>query len=245
MYLLKHRKYIVELRKDGEHRRQVFCVTMELRRGRRHNFLSGRASGTRNRGIIRVARMVCASLTLAILLGVLAPHIVLAQENGIERVNATTGDYEITVWEDPSNLATGRTSFVVRVLNATTGEPVPHTRVVIRFVHAALARYGRANALNTPDSPEYYEAPVTMYTPGVWKIRVEVSGSLGRVLVELAPVEVPRLRSYMSGSVVFIGVSLVVVLAGGYLWWSIRGQHRRRATSPANEGLGEEGEPED
>ena len=78
-----------------------------------------------------------------------------------------------------------------------------------------IVRYGRATALNTPDSPEYYKAPVNMYTPGVWRIRVEVSSSLGRVLVDLPSVEVPRLRSYMSGSFVFIGLTLVLILVGG------------------------------
>ena len=50
--------------------------------------------------------------------------------------------------------------------------------------------------------------------PGVWTIRVEVTGSLGRVFVDAPPVEVTRLRNYMAGGFVFIGVSLVVVLAG-------------------------------
>ena len=139
--------------------------------------------------------MVCASLILAILLGVLAPHSVLAQENGIERVNETAGPYEITVWEDPSNLSAGRTSFVVRVLNATTGEPVPYASVLIRFTHATLVRYGRVTALNTPDSPEYYETLVNMYTPGDWRVRVDVSSSLCQASVEVPPVDVPRLGS--------------------------------------------------
>ena len=189
--------------------------------------------------------MVSASLTLAMLLCVLAPDIVQAQETRIERVNATTRPYEITGWEDPSNLSAGRTLFVVRVLNATTGEPVPHAGVVIRFTHSVIVRYGRATALNTPDSPEYYEALVNMDAPGVWRIRVEVSSSLGRVLVDLPSVEVPRLRSYMSGSFVFIALVSVAVLAGGYLWWSARRAQRRRETSPLNEELGTDGEPED
>ena len=66
-----------------------------------------------------------------------------------------------------------------------------------------------------PDSPEYYEALVNMYTPGIWRIGVGMSISLGRVFVEVPPVEVPRLRGYMSGSFVFIGLTLVVILAGG------------------------------
>ena len=104
-----------------------------------------------------------------------------------------------------------------------------------------LVRYGRATALYTPGAPEYYKAQVNMYTPGIWRVRVEVSSSLGEISVDLPSVEVLRSRSYMSGSFGFIGVSLVLVLAGRYLWWRIRRQQGRTATSPADEGLGDEG----
>ena len=189
--------------------------------------------------------MAGASLTLAMLFGVLAQQSVLAQEDGTRSFTATSGPYEITVWEDPANLSVGQMSFVVRVLNGTTGDPVPHASVLIRFTHATLVRYGRVNALSTSDSPGYYEALVNMYTPGDWRIRVDVSSSLGKASMEAPPVEVPRLRSYMSGSYVFIGVVLVLVLAGGFMWWIVRRQERRRATSPTNEGLSKEGEPEE
>lgn len=44
------------------------------------------------------------------------------------------------------------------------------------------------------------------------------SSSLGKATLNLPSVEVPRLRSYMTGSYTFTGVSLVVALTGVYLW---------------------------
>ena len=219
-------------------------VTMESPRGRRHNYLTGRVSGTGHRGIIRVVDVVGASLTLALLLGILAPHIVFAQENGSKPFTTKAGAYEITVWEDPSNLSAGQMLFVVRVLNAATREPVPDASVVIRFDHRVLSRVG-ATASNTPDSPEYYKALVNEYAPDFWEISVEATGSLGRGLVYVPSVQVPILRSARAGSLVFIGVSLVMVLAGAYMWRIMRGIERRRETSQADEGPGEETELED
>ena len=73
----------------------------------------------------------------------------------------------------------------------------------------------------------------------------ELTSFLGSVFVDAPPVEVPRLRSYMYGSFLFIILTLVLVLVGKYLWWSITQAERRRATSPTNEGRGMEGGPED
>lgn len=194
--------------------------------------------------MIRVAHMVSAVFTLAMLLGVLAPHIVLAQESGSQPFTTTAGAYEITVWEDPSNLAAGQMSFVVRVLNATTREPVPHASVVIRFDHKVLSKVA-ATASNTPDSPEYYKALVNEYAPDFWDISVEVTGSLGKVLVYVPSVEGPVLRSAPAGSLVFVVVSLVIVLAAWYMWRIMRGIERRRETNQADEGPDEEAASED
>ncbi|MFQ6029693.1 MAG: hypothetical protein ACE5Q6_19620, partial [Dehalococcoidia bacterium] len=193
----------------------------------------------------RSASAVGAALVLAMLLGALSSHIVLAQEKGIERVNEKAGPYEITVWEDPSDLSAGRTSYTVRVIEGTTGEPVPDANVVIRFTHAVLIRYGRSTALSTPGSPGYYGGRINMYTPGEWRTRVEVTSSLGKATVELPTVKVPRLRSYWSGSFVFLALMGSAVLAGGYLWWRAKQVRRGRASSPTSEGLGKEGEAED
>ena len=127
------------------------------------------------------------------LLGVLGPHIVLAQESGSQPFTTTAGPYEITIWEDPSNLSLGQMLFVVRVINEATGEPVPNASVVIRFDHRVISKDG-ATASNTPDSPEYYKALINEYAPDVWKMSVEVTGSLGRVLVYVPSDPVPILR---------------------------------------------------
>ena len=46
--------------------------------------------------------------------------------------------------------------------------------------------------------------------------------------VEILPLEIPALRSYSSGSFIFIGVFMVLVLGATYLWWSSRKALRER-----------------
>ena len=65
------------------------------------------------------------------------------------------------------------------------------------------------------------------------------------LFVDVQSVEVPILRSAIAGNLVFIGVSLVIVLAMGYMWRIMRGIERRREANRADEGPGEEEEPED
>jgi len=81
----------VELREDRGQGRQVLFMTMELLRGRRYNYPSRQVSGTGHRRIMRVVHKVSASLTIAMLLGVLAPHIVLAQGGSSKPFTTTAG----------------------------------------------------------------------------------------------------------------------------------------------------------
>ncbi len=65
------------------------------------------------------------------------------------------------------------------------------------------------------------------------------------LFVDVPSVKVPILRSAIAGNIIFIGVSLVIVLAVAYMWRIMRGIERRRESNQADEGPDEEGEPED
>ena len=179
---------------------------------------------------------VMALLPLVVMAG-LAAGPVQAQESGTKQVQVRAGPYDITVVAALSNLSLGQVRFFITVLDATTGSPVTDARVVVRPKHSLDDTRGWATALYVPDPPEHYEARVRLDTPGTWRVAVEVSSSLGSEEIVAPTLEVPPMRSYTAGSIVFVGVFLVLLLGAGYLWWSVRRLQRRHlAVEAASEG---------
>ena len=152
-----------------------------------------------------------------------------AQESGALHFQTTASGYDISVEESTSHLSVGLVKVVVTLRDAATGEVVDDARVIVRREHGTIDEKGSAQALNSPVSPEHYQALFSLKSPGIWRIWVEVDGRLGRVEVEVLPVEIPILRSYSTGSFVFIGVFLILGLGANYLWWSSRKVLRQRA----------------
>ena len=175
-----------------------------------------------------IAMAVMGALLVATL--VVEPSTAHAQENGALHFQTTASGYDISVEESTSNISVGLVKVVVTLRDAATGEVVDYARVIVRREHETSDEKGSAQALNSPVSPEHYQARFSLKSPGIWRIWVEVDGRLGRVEVEVLPVEIPVLRSYSTGSFVFIGVFVVIVLGATYLWWSARRSLRQRVT---------------
>ena len=174
-----------------------------------------------------IAMAVMGALLVATL--VVEQSTVRAQENGALHFQTTASGYDISVEESTSNLSVGLVKVVVTLRDTATGEVVDDARVIVRREHETSDEKGSAQALNPPVSPEHYQARFSLKSPGIWRIWVEVDGRLGRVEVEVLPVEIPILRSYSMGSFVFIGVFLILGLGAIYLWWSSRKAVRQRA----------------
>ena len=174
-----------------------------------------------------IAMAVMGALLVATL--VVEPSTARAQENGALHFQTTASGYDISVEESTSNLSVGLVKVVVTLRDTATGEVVDDARVIVRREHETSDEKGSAQALNPPVSPEHYQARFSLKSPGIWRIWVEVDGRLGRVEVEVLPVEIPILRSYSTGSFVFIGVFLILGLGANYLWWSSRKALRQRA----------------
>ena len=134
--------------------------------------------------------------------------------------------------EFASNLSVGSSQVLVTLRAAGTGEGIDDARVVVRAKHDLSGEEGWVTALNFPNDPEIYKAQVSLTAPGTWRLWVEVDGRLGRVEVEILPLEVPALRSYSTGSFIFIAVFMLLVLGAYYLWWSSRKELRRRGATP-------------
>ena len=177
------------------------------------------------------------ALLLVVVMGGLPAGSVQAQESGTKQVQVRAGPYDITVVAALSNLSLGQVRFFITVLDATTGSPVTDAHVIVRPKHSLDDTQGWATALYVPDPPEHYEARVRLDAPGTWRVTVEVTSSLGSEEIVAPTLEVPPMRSYTAGSIVFAGVFLLLLLGAGYLWWSVRRLQRRRlAAEAASEG---------
>ena len=170
---------------------------------------------------------------------VAGPSAAYAQETGAVQFQTTASGYEIRVEEFASTLSVGSSQILVTLRDAGTGEGIDDARVVVRAKHDLSGEEGWVTALSFPNDPNLYKAQVSLTASGNWRLWVEVDGPLGRVEVEILPLEIPALRSYSSGSFIFIGVFMILVLGATYLWWSSRRALRERG---AAQGLPEDSE---
>ncbi len=180
--------------------------------------------------------LLLAAIGSLILLLPLAPPVAQAQE-GVElddvsgpiRIdrNVVVGGYSLFVEAEASNLSLGTALVSVAVLNAITGEPVPGARVEILTVHDESDETGWATALPVPERPEIYRARMKLERPGRWDFSVEVDGPLGRENAPVGMVTIPQPRQYWVGSVVFAGMSVVLLCGLAYVVWTIRRAQKR------------------
>ena len=149
---------------------------------------------------------------------------------GPERIDRrlAVGGYRLFIEGEASNLSLGTALFSVAVLNDATGEPVSNARVVLRTQHEGNGPAGWATALSIPERPEIYRAKMKLDYPGLWLVSVDVAGPLGRVETEVGTVIIPEPRQYLSGTLVFAGTSVILLLGTAYVVWQIRRTQRRR-----------------
>ena len=162
------------------------------------------------------------------------PAVALAQEDSSQEFQVQAGAYRITVIADPSRLSLGTVLYTITVVNSENAEPVSDARVTINTSSEAEDIVGWAAALHRPSSPGTYEATVQLDAGGTWRSSVEVSSSLGRVEVEVPPLTIPQARQTRSGSLVFLGVFLAILLGVAYLIWSSRKAIKAREAASEN-----------
>ncbi len=177
-----------------------------------------------------------------LLFSIATPGPALAQEAGqqedlagpvrIDR-NVTAGVYSLFVEAEASNLSLGTALVSVAVLNADTGEPVPGASVEIHTIHDETGETGWATALPVPDRPEIYRARMKLELPGQWDLSVEVDGPLGREATVVGSVAIPQPKQYWVGSVVFAGMSGVLLCGLIYVLWTIRRAQKQREAANA------------
>lgn len=149
----------------------------------------------------------------------------------IKRV--TTGGYDVAVAGEASNLSLGSAQFSVTLRHAASGQPITDAQVRIHTRHLIEAETGWATALSVPARPEEYRARMKLEYPGPWQVSVAVDGPLGQTETAIGPITVPEPRQYVVGTLVFAGVSVILLFITGYVIWDIRRAQRRREAANA------------
>ena len=187
--------------------------------------------------IMSIFRWSMLLLALVMALGTALISPAFAQESPESRPDGlfreVIGPYEIGVLSLPSSLSLGLVTFIVFVVETPSGKPVPDATVVMRVKHNQAGTEGYGLAVHTSDIPEQYNATMNMDLSGEWTATVEVTSALGKVELELPPVVVPAQRQRLAGSIVFLGMSGVILLGTAYVIWTMRQAQKRRSATDA------------
>ncbi|MCH7734716.1 MAG: hypothetical protein IH961_05830 [Chloroflexi bacterium] len=146
------------------------------------------------------------------------------------------GPYEIVVGIRPNEPLVGTIHFLVTPLDPVTREIVADARILIVAIDEDGVPTQQSLAVNTPRTPDLYEANITFEKPGKWDLRVDVkTDRLGEASFEV-PLEVrpAPVSASRSGAILFAGVLLVIV--GGTVYVSYTARRARRARSRSQPG---------
>ena len=187
----------------------------------------------RRRPRLGLALLLAVAYTVAALAwGAAALPTALAQEPLPEPYRETAGPYEISILAAPSTLSIGEVTFVVTVVEAATQQPVPDASVVVRVEHDLVCQEGCWGlAVHTTDVVQEFQAVMNLDQVGQWDVSVDVDSSLGKATVQAPPVQIARPLRSTSGSLVFVGMTMVIILGALYVTWTIRKAQQRRAAN--------------
>jgi hypothetical protein len=182
--------------------------------------------------------MTLAVLAAVLLLSASLSSVSAQQEETIEDgrgVDVVAGPHGVRVFVINSNLAAGFLQMALFITDANTGETVSDARVVLKANNEDQEYEGWATALNSPAMPRRYDVRMNLGSTGEWTIDVDVSSSLGQGGTRALTVEVPSLKRYTDGSLVFFGIFAAMMLGIAYLFWSTKRQNRLRRETAQDE----------
>ena len=151
---------------------------------------------------------------------VLAHGLSLANGESVEIFRGREGAYELIVGVQPETPVVGAIHFTITPLDVETSLPVVHAEISVVAHNPDGKPAYRVRAVNTPLAVRYYDANITIHSPGTWTLAVEVSSDrLGRVTFAV-PVDVGTrpLAPSLAGTVVWVVVVAVLATGTAVLW---------------------------
>ena len=97
-----------------------------------------------------------------------------ANGDAIEIFRGREGQYEVIVGIQPEDPVVGTVHFTITPLDSSSSLPVTDAEIVIVANDQSGNPTYQARAINTPDSPQYYDANITFETPGTWTLLVSL-----------------------------------------------------------------------
>jgi cbb3-type cytochrome oxidase subunit 3 len=144
-------------------------------------------------------------------------------------VSVIAGPHNVRVVIINSNLSAGFLQMALFITDASNGDTVSDAQVILKANNDDQDYEGWGTAHNSPADPRRYDARMNLGSTGDWVINVDVSSSLGQGGAEALNIQVPALKRYTSGSLVFFAIFGVMMLGIAYLFWSVKRENRRRA----------------
>ena len=168
-------------------------------------------------------------ISVTLLLGTLTCFHSTAFANGTTRPvvkNERVGPYDLEVGILPGTPRVGNLHFSILVNDAEAGEPVTDALVTITASGPPDSTgVGPVRALSTIQSPQFYEADVSLDMEGRWTFTLDVVAEPGEASLEL-PMEVSRPGGFSVAFVAAVAVALLAVSV--WTWDRIRRRRRRR-----------------
>ncbi len=167
------------------------------------------------------------TLALSVVLaGTLLPFTgSFANGSSTEIFRGRKGPYELIVGVRPEVPVVGVVHFSLTPLNAGNSELIPRAEIVILARHSQEDLLYKAPALNAPFERRFYEANMTMESPGDWMLTVAVTTDEFGQETFAVPLRVgglPIVEPTQSAAWILPLLLFAFAAGVGYLWYSSR-----------------------
>ena len=172
----------------------------------------------------RQAGVVAAAVALLTVLALGLPDSAQAQVEATEIFRHRQGGYEMGLAVLPYPPKVGHVHFSITLSDVETSSDVTDAEITIVANDEGGEPAYQALALNTPQEPRFYEANISFRAAGSWSLEVRVdSPRLGATTFSVPmEVEIQSIAAAPEGTLVFIGLMIVLVGGATYVWYSAR-----------------------
>ncbi len=184
--------------------------------------VKSRSQGPSSAG--RQAGVVAAAVALLTALALGLPDSARAQVEAKEIFRHRQGGYEMGLAVLPYPPKVGHVHFSITLSDVETSSDVTDAEITIVANDEGGEPAYQALALNTPQEPRFYEANISFRAAGSWSLEVKIdSPRLGATTFSVPmEVEIQSIAAAPEGTLVFIGLMIVLVGGAAYVWYSAR-----------------------